>query len=233
MTISPTEVNRWRAAIIADEWIPKYELSQMGKRDPVHFAHLCHALLREPSPVVQRVALEKMWERGDPEDAANLALTLLDTADDRLARVVWDVLGAVRPPAALPVLLRRAEHGSAEALSLADTLAQTAEDRDQVLRLARQAVRAREHPLHVTGMRVVGQHMSLTEWEDLLLEYVRQYDEDAIEALGVRGTPRVIPALQKIVDQLPPGCVESKAAMRAIEWIQSRADQGKRSSKTL
>lgn len=220
---SQAEVNRWREAIIEDEWIPTYELSQMGKHDPVRFAHLCQALLADSSPVVQRVALEKLWERGDPEVAARAAQALLGTPDPSLEWGAWDVLEAVRPPSALPTIIERAEQGSRQALRLANQLAHTTEERAHVLRIARDAVNSHEYALHVAGLVVTRCHMSLRRWEDLLQQLARQYDEEAIIMLGYHASPRVIPTLQAIADQLTPNYVESKAAVRAIEKIQQRA----------
>lgn len=225
MTIphSQAELNRWRDAIIEDEWIPKYELSQMGKRDRVRFAHLCRALLSDPSPVVQRVALEKLWERGDPNEAAQCAEALLRASDTPVPFVVWEVLETVRPPAALPTLLGVAEQGSHKALRLANRLAHTPEDRAHVLRIARDAVNSTKYAFHLAGLVVTRCHMSLRRWEDLLQPLARQYDEEAIIMLGIHASPRVIPTLREIVDHLSPNSVQAMEAARAIERIQERA----------
>jgi hypothetical protein len=232
MPVSLAEVQRWREAIVSDEWTPKYRLKQMARRRPQRFVLLCHGLLRDPSSVVQRVALEALWERGDPHDAAVQAITLVGTTDDALRSVVFEVLRNVRPADAFPALLALAEAGvtgAADALALASELAQTAQDRGRAMAVAHRYLYfdgndANGDDLRRVASGVVGEGMGPPAWEDLYVKLARRYvDEDVIEALGLQATPQVIPALQDLLASIGPGCVESRALESAIQRIQARA----------
>jgi hypothetical protein len=227
--ISAEAVRHWREAILNEEWTPKYELDQLAHSDHDRFIGLCYQLLSDASPVVQRVALQKLWERGgDADDAVVRASDLLLTGDVRLSSLIIEILRGVASPAAISALFDMAEAGSGYALINLAHAARFPPHRLRVLRLACDSVFSRDYDLRIAAVAVLDMYLDLRQWEEVALDVARRYmDETVFGMLGSRATPRVIPVLRWLLDRIGPGYAESKDIERAIAYIERRAAAAK------
>jgi hypothetical protein len=211
---------RWRQAILEDEGAAQQQLAALDARDHRLCMQLCHTLLTDPAPEVQRAALLLLAGRGDQSDtvAEAGALALLnqpELQDDALA-----ALARVATPAALPTLFSHAERGSAAALAALQAQAQRSEDRERLLRVARQQLFSQHSATREVSLRILRARSSPEEEEDLLLRAARRYyDEFVIQALG-ETSGKVLPALQEMLPRLPSTSAEHRNLSLAIRRLQ-------------
>jgi hypothetical protein len=209
----------WRQAILADEGTAQQQLAALDTRDHHSCMQLCHALLSDPAPEVQRAALLVLAQRGDHDDplAEAGALALLEQPelqDDALA-----ALERIATPAALPKLFFYAEQGAAAALTALHAQVRSDEDRARLLRVARQQLFSQHSPTREVALRILRALSSLTEEEDLLLRATRRYyDEFVIQALG-ETSGKVLPALQELLPRFSTTSTEHRALSLAIRRL--------------
>jgi hypothetical protein len=210
----------WRQAILSDEGAAQQQLAALATRDHSTCMQLCRALLADPAPEVQRVALLVLAQHGDHNDpqAEAGALALLDQPelqDDALA-----ALARVATPAALPKLFFYAEQGAAAALSALRAQVRSDEDHARLLRLARQQLFSQQSATREVALRILRALSTPAEEEDLLLRATRRYyDEFVIQALG-ETSGKVLPVLQELLLRFPTTSSEHRNLSLAIRRLQ-------------
>jgi hypothetical protein len=222
--IPEAEVHRWHAAILEDEWTPKYALDQLAKHDHAYLIALLHRLLGDDSPDVQRIALQKLWQHGDLDEAVVHASRLPETDNRSLLFEVVAVLRASGSPAAIAALSNLAERGNANAFRALVAVARMPPDKLHAITLACARVFDPVEEWRVAAVGALHGYLERRAWEELAIEVARRYmDEGVFAQLATWATPRVIPALQFLLERIGPVWAESKDIARTIEHIRSRA----------
>jgi hypothetical protein len=221
-------VARWRDAILEDEWMPRYELAQLARRDPTAFVALCCRLLREPHPEVQRIAPEKLWELGGhPERAVAEAIRLIPTTNPTLESFIVRLLREAAS-AAISAPFGMAEGGLGSSLVLLSGVLRFPADRLRLISLACCHVLSGDRHLRSRSLALLADALDRRRWEEVDLEVARRYhDEDAYWLLGLRATARVIPVLRWLRARMLADSRESRSIEEATAQIDLRPDKSR------
>lgn len=225
MDVTDDEVRQWRDAILDDEWAPKYELDQLAKRDRDTFIAVTHRLLLDASPTVQRIALQKLKQHGDPEDAVAQASLLIEADDRSLLFEIESVLQISASSAAIAALFTLAERGRASAFRAVVRVARMPPDTLRAIGMACERVFSPDEAWRFATVAALHTYLAQRSWEEVTIEVARRFmDEGIFGLLGQWATPRVIPALQLLHQRIGSGWAESNDIIRAIERIRSRTE---------
>lgn len=185
------ELTQWRTLILEDAKAAQRGLDQLAREQHERFVVLCRRLAQDAAPLVKRIALRKLGQRGDRDDesAEAAALEILHTPSLRsLQNTALFALGTVGTARAFPILWRYAQAGSPFALASASKQVRTAAQRAQILALARQFITApRGLGSHLRGesLEVLLRHSTVLREREVLLAAARLLtDENVIIALG-------------------------------------------------
>lgn len=219
------EVEQWRIAITLDAVKAQRALDQLEQTDHRRFVVLCRDLADGASEHVKRVALRKLGQRGDRDDALAeaIALRALDIPD--LQDTALFAVGRVGTAQSFPVLLTYAQSGSFTALAAAADQVRTPTEANQLLALARKYVLApgsQGFQLRAHALPILLRYSSAEAEQDLLLTAARRYADDfVIKALG-DAPVAVLEDVRELRLIYPQDSVEYKALSRTIDQLERR-----------
>lgn len=219
------ELTHWQQLILADRVEAERSLKRLAQEDHAHFMALCHRLLEQHDPEVQRLVLWRLGFQGEHDDARVTAIALAALEDPSQREAALIALRTVATPGAFPTLLSYAEAGYFLALKAAAWRARTEEQRDQVLAVARQQALSQNSQLREIAVRVIRTFSSPAKEEAPLLEAAQRYFDEFVFAALRHATVQVLPVLLEMRAQMRPGTAEHQDISKAIEAIQHHAEQ--------
>ncbi len=215
------QIDVWRQNILVDKDFGAQALHDLDETDHAQFVSVCHELVHDPSPVVRRVGLHLLGgSRGDSEDPVTEAAALDALNDPEQREFALGVLGRKGTPQAFPVLLAAAQRGEAEAVWAAARQARTAQQREQVLEIARQRVLAEDSRTRARALLAIKRLAHPTAEQDLLLEVAQRFHDVSAMALLRTATPHVLPALYALLARLSPTDPFRSSVARTITFIE-------------
>ncbi len=221
MPVEDDQIEPWRQNILVDSDFGAQALRHLDDTDHERFVAICHTLVHDPSPVVGRVSLHLLGgSHGDADDpvAEAAAIEALDDPEQR--DFAFGVLGRKATRQVFPLLLTAAQHGEAEALWAAARQARTAEQRQQVLEIARQQVLAEDARMRSRALLALKWLASPAAEEDLLLVAAQRWRDPSVFAMLRAATPRVLPALYALQATLSAQDSVHQTVARTITFIE-------------
>ncbi len=208
MPVEDDQIEPWRQNILVDSDFGAQALRHLDDTDHERFVAICHTLVHDPSPVVGRVSLHLLGgSHGDADDPVTEAAAI-------------GVLGRKATPQVFPLLLTTAQHGETEALWAAARQARTAEQRQQVLEIARQQVLAEDARMRSRALLALKWLASPAAEEDLLLVAAQRWHDPSVFAMLRAATPRVLPALYALQATLSAQDSVQQTVARTITFIE-------------
>lgn len=234
MAISKQELAQWRQHLLEYDKETDTSLNRLDREDHKRFVLLCRTLARDVSPVVKDLALRKLGQRGDRDDASAeaSALKLLREPDPSFQNTALFALGTVGTTRAFPILWEYAQAGSPFALAAASKQVRTDAQRAQLLTLARQDIMlpggAATH-LREAAVEVLLRHSTVLQEREVLLAAARLLTEDdVVVALGevdadAETKGAIATELRAIRATYSEGSAEYKALSYAITRLETLA----------
>src|ERR1051326_1152234 len=220
MVLMSEEVNRWRQELLADEWWVYDGLIWLERTFHGYVVALCRHLLQDPLPLVSSLALRVLGNIEDAGDSVVEEAALAALKDPTKCEHALQFLGKNGSPAVFPVLLKYAQLGYAHGLRAARGQANTAEQCQQILPLARHFLFAEAEELREEAVWTLRILSNAVAEETLLLEAAQRFLDPWVFEILRQATPGALPILQQLQTTLPPGRDEHQALAHTIEVLQ-------------
>lgn len=224
MDIAEDELKTWKQLIFTDKWRGGPALDALDKANHEHFVAVCHALLGESSPIIRRVALAKLGQRGDQNDALAQQGAFQALKDKHLCGTALFALARVGTPEAFPVLVSYAAAGLHHALRAASQQARTIEQQKQVIDLSRDRLFSDDSQLRAAAVEVLMQHSTVAAEQDTLLRSAEMFTDDFVFDVLRHASAAALPRLYALSMKYASGA-EHKAIMQAIRHIENQRSQ--------
>lgn len=228
LTISKQECDQWHDAISADAIAAQRGLDALEKVDHAHFVNLCRCLADDSVELVKRIALRKLGQKGDRDDADAEARALEALHIPSVLHTALFALGRVGTERAFSVLLSYAEAGSSTALRAAADQVRDLEEAQQLLALARQKIwvpGSQGFQIREEALRALLRYSDVATEQNLLLSVARLYTDDCVVMALADASPEIIPEVAEIRRAYPHNSVEYKALTATIETLELRKMQ--------
>lgn len=218
------DVERWRQAIMADAIAAQRALDQLDKTDHARFVALCRDLAEDESDVVKEIALRKLGQKGDRDDAYAEASALQALRYPALEYTALFALGRVGTSRAFPVLLTYARSGSEMALASAADQVRTDDEAEELLALARQYLLAPGslgYQLRVESVPIVLRYSTARAEQEVLLAAARLYADDFVIKALADASSDLLEDLRALRSTYPADSVEYKSMSYTIAKLES------------
>lgn len=203
---------------------------QLATEEHSTFIEICHSLLKDREIKVRKEALLLLGWYGDRDDAVAEVAAKEALQIPELRSTALYALGTVGTADIVPLLLEYVKRdpedpNRPELVSLAKQV-RTEEQRQQALRLAREALLSGVFYTRNAALPALRRLSNAVAEEEVLLEAYRlYYDELVAWALGAI-SPRMLPILYELLAMWEPGCAEYGDVARSIERMKIRMEQG-------